>query len=281
MPRTLDLSDIRRRWLLKLGGGIAVAVAGVVLNTSLAAAATPTPTATLPAQPPTSTPVPRSTPATPTPSPVASQTPEPAGKAGADAPSVASQPSPSPSPTPSPSPKPSPAPQALPPTQPGLGPDEGLILKVDLGGGQTTYYFIAQGQRHDMDVQDVQAELKRNPLRPVIPADPQRALAYAEAAPIGGGSAGLLVAQAEGDASPSADGGQAPASPDEQTAAHADPSPTPTPIAAPDTYEVQPGDHLVRIAKRFGVSQDALAAANGIRNPNRIFAGQVLKIPAS
>jgi len=48
---------------------------------------------------------------------------------------------------------------------------------------------------------------------------------------------------------------------------------------APTTYVVQPGDYLVSIAIRFGVSLNALAEANGIVNTNRIFVGQRLVIP--
>jgi len=45
------------------------------------------------------------------------------------------------------------------------------------------------------------------------------------------------------------------------------------------TYVVQPGDNLYRISVRFGVSMAALARANGILNPDRVYAGQVLCIP--
>lgn len=44
-------------------------------------------------------------------------------------------------------------------------------------------------------------------------------------------------------------------------------------------YVVQRGDNLTRISRRFGVSLSLLIAANGIRNPNYIFVGQVLIIP--
>lgn len=47
------------------------------------------------------------------------------------------------------------------------------------------------------------------------------------------------------------------------------------------TYEVQPGDTLSAIALRHGVDLDRLAAANGIANPDLIFAGQVLTIAES
>jgi LysM repeat protein len=46
-------------------------------------------------------------------------------------------------------------------------------------------------------------------------------------------------------------------------------------------YQVQPGDTLSQIAQRSGSSVEAIAQANGIENPNLIFAGQVLYPPAS
>jgi nucleoid-associated protein YgaU len=45
------------------------------------------------------------------------------------------------------------------------------------------------------------------------------------------------------------------------------------------TYKVRRGDSLSEIAKHFGVSVNKLANANGIKNVNRIFAGQTLCIP--
>ncbi len=45
------------------------------------------------------------------------------------------------------------------------------------------------------------------------------------------------------------------------------------------TYTVQPGDTLSRIAARFGVTVQAIVAANNIANPNLIHVGQVLIIP--
>lgn len=44
-------------------------------------------------------------------------------------------------------------------------------------------------------------------------------------------------------------------------------------------YRVRRGDTLYRIGLRFGVSWPEIAEANNIRNPNRIYAGQVLCIP--
>ncbi|MGI5862173.1 MAG: LysM peptidoglycan-binding domain-containing protein [Myxococcales bacterium] len=46
------------------------------------------------------------------------------------------------------------------------------------------------------------------------------------------------------------------------------------------SYTVQPGDTLSAIGARFGISYQALAAMNGIADPNRIFVGQVLQIPS-
>lgn len=51
----------------------------------------------------------------------------------------------------------------------------------------------------------------------------------------------------------------------------------PTPM--PRTYVVASGDTLVTISQRFGVSVAALAAANGLANPNLIRIGQRLVIP--
>jgi len=56
---------------------------------------------------------------------------------------------------------------------------------------------------------------------------------------------------------------------------------TVVPIAsADDSYTVQPGDNLYRIALRHDLTVNELAAANGISNPNWLYAGQVLVIPA-
>lgn len=51
--------------------------------------------------------------------------------------------------------------------------------------------------------------------------------------------------------------------------------------SAETTYTVQPGDRLYRIALRFGVDYRVLAAHNNIVNPNLIYPGQVLRIPAT
>jgi len=62
----------------------------------------------------------------------------------------------------------------------------------------------------------------------------------------------------------------------------ASPSPTSAPSATArplQTYVVKKGDTLYEIASRFGVSVQALSAANGITNPTLIRPGQVLVIP--
>ena len=56
------------------------------------------------------------------------------------------------------------------------------------------------------------------------------------------------------------------------------PDPTTEP---PQTYIVQPGDTLFRIAARFGTTVDALASANDIADPAAIQVGQALIVPAS
>jgi len=45
------------------------------------------------------------------------------------------------------------------------------------------------------------------------------------------------------------------------------------------SHVVQPGEHLTGIARRYGVSIQAIVAANAISDPSRIYAGQRLVIP--
>ena len=54
---------------------------------------------------------------------------------------------------------------------------------------------------------------------------------------------------------------------------------TAAPTPPPRTYVVVQGDTLGAIAARFGTTPNAIAAANGISNPNEINPGQVLVIP--
>jgi LysM repeat protein len=55
------------------------------------------------------------------------------------------------------------------------------------------------------------------------------------------------------------------------------PPPVPTPEGV--NYIVKPGDTLFSIGLHFGISWVEIAEANGLVNPNQIFAGQTLKIP--
>lgn len=59
------------------------------------------------------------------------------------------------------------------------------------------------------------------------------------------------------------------------------PPATPPPPTGSSTYIVRPGDTLGLIALRFGVTIQALAAANNISNINVIYVGQVLTIPGT
>lgn len=59
------------------------------------------------------------------------------------------------------------------------------------------------------------------------------------------------------------------------------PSPTPETAAtdAEEIYVVQPGDSLLAIAGRFGISMQAIMDANNLTNPDFVFSGQRLTIP--
>lgn len=46
-----------------------------------------------------------------------------------------------------------------------------------------------------------------------------------------------------------------------------------------DTYTVQSGDTLTYIARKYGLTYQEIADYNGIKDPNRIYTGQVIKIP--
>lgn len=59
---------------------------------------------------------------------------------------------------------------------------------------------------------------------------------------------------------------------------HLNDTPTPPPTDY-ITYVVQPGDTLSEIAERYGTTYQALAALNGISNPDLIYAGQTIRIP--
>lgn len=62
-------------------------------------------------------------------------------------------------------------------------------------------------------------------------------------------------------------------------------TPTPTPTTPPGTpgaaivHVVQRGENLFRIALKYNTTVEAIAAANGIRNPQLIYVGQKLTIP--
>lgn len=70
------------------------------------------------------------------------------------------------------------------------------------------------------------------------------------------------------------------APPAEQPPAEQPPAEQPPPTSG-STYTVAPGDTLSNIARRFGTTYQAIAAANGIANPNLIHVGQQLTIPGS
>lgn len=56
-------------------------------------------------------------------------------------------------------------------------------------------------------------------------------------------------------------------------------APTTTTTTPPTTYQVKRGDNLTAIARFFGVSSAAIAAANQLGGGDRLTEGQVLQIP--
>jgi LysM repeat protein len=210
---------------------------------------------------------------------------------------------------------PSPVPAApqnsqLPATLPGLSPDEGVFLVSNGDNGSRVIYFIAQNARHSILESDLRAEQQLNPLWPVRPASPDEVLAFAEGAPVGAAQAGLLkppavFAEPAAAPEPAKDAEPAPA-PEPAVVAEpasgaperplvAEPAPLPEPASAlvaapvdeplmpvePSVYVLRPGDNLTRLSARFGTTIDAILAANGLTNANRIFVGQALLIPGS
>lgn len=56
---------------------------------------------------------------------------------------------------------------------------------------------------------------------------------------------------------------------------------TTTALTAVREYTVQPGESLFAIAEKFNLSAPALVELNEIRDPDRVAAGTVLKLPPS
>jgi LysM repeat protein len=87
----------------------------------------------------------------------------------------------------------------------------------------------------------------------------------------------LLIPSATGSTVASA----APA-PAEPAPAAVDPAPAPAAATGAErTHVVQAGEHLAAIARAYGIGWPTIARANNISDPNQIYAGQVLIIPAT
>jgi LysM repeat protein len=56
---------------------------------------------------------------------------------------------------------------------------------------------------------------------------------------------------------------------------------TTTTSSAPVMYTVQMGDSLFQIAKTYNLNMKELMDLNGITDPDTVFAGQVLQLPAA
>lgn len=102
----------------------------------------------------------------------------------------------------------------------------------------------------------------------------QGVLAVVAALAVGVGGALVVRSCNGGDDAPAA-----PVLPPLTSASTSTTSTTSTTVPAIRTYEVQSGDSLFSIAERFGVTMAALIELNGIDDPDRIEAGQVLQLP--
>ena len=58
-------------------------------------------------------------------------------------------------------------------------------------------------------------------------------------------------------------------------------SPSPSPVPEYITYVIQPGDTLSGIARRYGTTVTALTQLNKLSDPDRIYAGNTIKVPES
>ena len=54
-----------------------------------------------------------------------------------------------------------------------------------------------------------------------------------------------------------------------------------TVLAEPTVHQVQPGDTLFSLARRYNVTVDAIVRANGLDDPSAIYVGQTLVIPTA
>jgi LysM repeat protein len=156
---------------------------------------------------------------------------------------------------------------ALPPTQPGLGRDEGAFLVTAADDGSRAVYFIAGNARHSVLSTDLQLEVQRNPLWPVRTVSRDDVLAFAEGAPVGAARSGLI---------------STPVVTDEQAVeeVQADAPESVSTPTQPTTYVLKPGDNLTRVSAQYGTSIEAILAANNLTNANRIYVGQTLVIPS-
>src|SRR5712691_4023252 len=206
-------------------------------------------------------------------------------------------------------------------TAPGLGHDEGVFLVTAADDGSRAIYFIAKNMRHSISVADLQLEQQLNPLWPVRYSSREDVLAFAEGAPVANARTGLLgAAVAAAPSTPVEEPTVAQAPVDEPTVAQTpvdeptmaqaptveqapidepivaqaptvEQAPIEEPIVAqaptvvvgvePSTYLVRPGDNLTHIARDHGSTIDAILAANGIGNANRVYAGLTLVIPGT
>ena len=91
----------------------------------------------------------------------------------------------------------------------------------------------------------------------------------------------ILLAACGGGGDPSPTATLPPALPTQPALLEVTPTPTPTEqVQGSQEYTVEDGDTLSGIADQFGVTVDAIIAANQIANPDLLQPGDTLTIPA-
>jgi LysM repeat protein len=175
-------------------------------------------------------------------------------------------------------------PQGAPPygVFPPVDENGNVILEGVGGGGGSDIYIMQPGDTLDGVAQQFNVSLisllQANGLEDGANVPPGTVISIPLDAPEYGVTPPLFTAQ--GEAIPAGTVVEDPASTD-TTQGQGGGEVTPEVAEEPEIYIVEPNDNLTRIARDHDVSVDCLIDANNIVNPDLIYAGQELTIPAN